>query len=56
MRAYYNKVQKLEEKFRGFELHQSYRRFNVEEHALVIAPVLALPDFQCLSLYSLMHA
>jgi hypothetical protein len=30
MRTYYDEVQKLEEKFRGFEMHHSYRRFNAE--------------------------
>jgi hypothetical protein len=28
MLAYYNEVQRLEERFKGFELHHSYRRLN----------------------------
>jgi hypothetical protein len=28
MLAYYNKVRRLEEKFKGFKLHHSYKRFN----------------------------
>jgi ribonuclease HI len=34
MRAYYGEVRKLEEKFKGFELHHSYRRFNTEADEL----------------------
>lgn len=30
MCAYYNELRKLEKKFKGFELHHSYRRFNTE--------------------------
>lgn len=34
MCAYYKEVQKLEEKFKGFELHHSYWCFNVEADEL----------------------
>lgn len=34
MCAYYGEVRRLEEKFKGFELHHSYRRFNVEADEL----------------------
>jgi ribonuclease HI len=34
MCAYYGEVRKLEEKFKGFELHHSYRRFNAETDEL----------------------
>jgi ribonuclease HI len=34
MCAYYGEVRKLEEKFKGFELHHSYRRFNAEANEL----------------------
>jgi hypothetical protein len=34
MCTYYSKVQKLEEKFKGFELHHSYIRFNAEADEL----------------------
>lgn len=30
MCAYYGEVRRLEEKFKGFELHHSYKRFNTE--------------------------
>lgn len=31
---YYSKVSKLEEKFKGFKLHHSYRRFNARADLL----------------------
>jgi hypothetical protein len=34
MLAYYNKVQRLEEWFKGFKLHHSYRQFNGEADEL----------------------
>lgn len=34
MCAYYSKVRKLEERLKGFELHQSYRCFNIEAYEL----------------------
>lgn len=34
MCMYYGKVRKLEEKFKGFELHHSYRHFNAETDEL----------------------
>jgi hypothetical protein len=34
MCAYYIEVQKLEEKFKGFEQHHTYRRFNAEADEL----------------------
>lgn len=34
MRVYYDEVRKLEEKFKGFELHHSYRHFNAEADEL----------------------
>lgn len=33
--AYYGEVRKLEEKFKGFELQHSYKRFNVEADKLL---------------------
>jgi hypothetical protein len=32
--AYYGEVQKLEERFKGFKLHHSYRHFNAETDKL----------------------
>lgn len=34
MLAYYNEVQRLEENFKGFELHHNYRRFNGKANEL----------------------
>jgi hypothetical protein len=34
MCAYYSKVYKLEENFKGFELHHTYRHFNPEANKL----------------------
>lgn len=34
MCAYYSEVHKLEEKFKGFEVHHSYRRFNPKDDEL----------------------
>lgn len=34
MCTYYIEVQKLEEKFKGFEQHHTYRRFNAEADEL----------------------
>jgi hypothetical protein len=34
MCTYYGEVRKLEEKFKGFELHHNYRRFNAKTDEL----------------------
>lgn len=46
MCAYYGEVCKLEEKFKGFELHHSYRRFNVEadELSTIVSGRKPIPD------------
>lgn len=43
MCVYYSKVSKLEEKFKGFKLHHSYRHFNAEADELSTIKLVRKP-------------